>query len=199
MSFLGQRNSVVASNDLIMCSAALVCSLFMSGWVLPYLLVVALMFGVSCMHHWLPYAKWHHKLDRSMIYVLIAGTMLPYFEIIFHSGIVFLFLLACISAVFGVMAKLLSIGMGQGFVSAGMYSSVGLFSLAPFPWVAHELGAVWSAWFLVGVFLYVLQMVIYNVGWPNPYPELESFRWFQRLVLDPAPVIHTILAIVFVM
>lgn len=191
------RHPFVALLDSVVVGIVLLGVLFLDVaiWTGLYLLVVGLMFLVSAMHHWLPHHDTRHVLDRAMIYVLIAGTTLPYVPFVAADGLSAAQVLLCTAALFGMYAKYRGVGMQVRGLSAVMYIVVGFGSVYVMQDVHEYIGLEKALWFWFGVGLYALQLSIYTKRWCNWYPKRFGYREVQHLVLVAAAGIHTALSL----
>ncbi len=184
------RHPVVAMHDSVVAIGALCLALTAETWLQYYLCIVGLMFGVSALHHWLPYAAWHHRLDRSMIQIMIAGTPLPYVPEIVTAGTVWWLVALWIWAL-GFLALKLLAGqlMYRGLWPAVVYAVTGLLAVGVM-WPVRVDEAGWATLFWLGVVLYALQLVSYNRKWFDVVPRHFGYREVQHLILLGAVSLH---------
>lgn len=188
------RHPFVAFHDIVVTISALFLVSISQGWLQLYFFVVTAMFATSGLHHWLPYQSWHHRLDRSMILIMIAGTPLPYTEYILGSGGGWWFLILWLwTLVFMFVKIVFGRLMYQGLLPSSVYAVTGL--LAVVVMLPVDLQSFW--WFILfwfGVGLYGLQLFSYNQKWFDFYPEHFGYREVQHLILLAAVGCHTFAA-----
>lgn len=191
------RHPFVAVHDIAIAIGALFFIFATEDWSRLYFVVVLVMFFASALHHWLPYRQWHHRLDRSAIQVMIAGTPLPYVEYIFGNGDSWWFVVLWLWAIVFVVVKIVSGRlMYQGFWPSLVYAVTGL--LAVVVMVPVNLDSFWwSSLFWLGVGLYGLQLFSYNRKWFDFYPERFGYREVQHIILLAAIGCHTLAALLY--
>lgn len=182
-SWLRPRHPFVAVHDTTIAGIALYLAVVSDGWLQPYFVVVVAMFSTSALHHWLPLREWHHRVDRSMTQIMIAGTPLPYTEIIRDSGYVLWLAVLWIWAVVSVTIKLTSGRLiGEGVVPASVYVVTGVLAVAVMLPVDKGSGG-WTFLFWSGVGLYLLQFLSYNLRWFDVFPDKFGYRETQHVIL----------------
>jgi hemolysin III len=191
------RHPFVAAHDLVVVVVVTIFSLITSSWQQLYFLVVVAMFAVSSLHHWLPYESWHHRLDRSMIQIMIAGTPLPYtIEIIGNGDFMLLVLLWGSAVLFFIIKIVFGYLTRQGFWSAAVYVVTGLLAVAVMIPVQSK-SIFWTVIFWSGVGIYALQLLSYNRKWFDFFPERFGYREVQHLMLLAAVCCHAVAMFVF--
>jgi channel protein (hemolysin III family) len=174
-----RRPGVVRIDVALVLQALGVATIAPSIYSFGYCIVVVMMFSVSAFHHWLPDASWHYRLDRSMIYLLVAGTTLPYVpQILFLDKVLGLWLLF-FATVAGMLLKACGVAMQKGGWGTLLYLMVGSISVYVMLGVHELLGTTWALWFWGSVAGYVISMVIYNKSLPN----MRWHRVAQHLTL----------------
>lgn len=191
------RHPVVALHDIGLVGMALALTNITSGYLQTYFFVVAAMFAVSAIHHWLPYHEWPHRLDRAMIQVMIAGTTLPYTQTLVENGGRWLLMVLWVWALTFFSIKLMfGCLMYRGVFPSCVYVVTGILGI-----VAMSSVGIPSTWWLVaawlGVTLYALQLFVYNLQWLDFYPERFGYRESQHLILLMAVSCHTIAAFIY--
>jgi hemolysin III len=150
--------------------------------VLVYALSLAGMFGTSAaLHrlHWSP-RGWLRmdRLDRAMIYVLIAGSYTPVALLALHPGWRVAFLaLAWTGATAGVALVLRwHRHRGAGVLRMVLYLGLGWISLLALPELARALGPGKLALGLLGGVLYTLGAVVLIRRRPDPNPRVFGYH-----------------------
>jgi hemolysin III len=189
------RHPLVALQDMVIVSLALCLINLTENWTEWYFIAVAVMFTVSTLHHWLSYQSWHHRLDRSAIQIMIAGTPLPYVEYIFANGDGWMFGFIWIWVAVFISAKII-FGrlMNRGLWPSVVYAATGLLAVTVMAPVELQ-SSTWGILFWSGVGLYALQLFSYNRKWFDFYPEKFGYREVQHLILLVAVGCHASAAI----
>lgn len=191
------RHPFVSWHDIGIASFAFVFVYFTENWLRWYFVVVAVMFAISALHHWLPNRGWHYRLDRSAIQVMIAGTTLPYTEYIFANGAGWWFGVLWIWALVFILIKIV-FGklMCQGLWPSVVYAGTGLLAII----VMLQAGLQsqwWLTLFWLGVGLYGLQLFSYNRKWFDFYLGKFGHREVQHLILLAAVSCHSFAALCY--
>jgi len=194
-SYLRPRHPFVAVHDIIVSVAAIFLVLVTDGWLQAYFVVVVAMFATSALHHSLSLREWHHRIDRSMIQIMIAGTPMPYTEVILENGYGLWFALLWAWAGLSVIIKLTSgYLIGEGLLPAFVYVVTG--ALAITVMFSIDMGSNnWTFLFWSGVALYFLQFLSYNLKWFDVFPGKFGYRESQHLILLLAVMCHTVAGI----
>lgn len=188
------RHPFVAVHDLVLVMMSGALLMFANGvWTQGYFLVTMIMFGVSALHHWLRYQAWHHRLDRAMIHIMVAGTTLPYTELVLvNGGGVWLVVLWGWATVF-VIAKSFGRLISQGVLPAVVYTVTGGVAVVVMLPIHTKFEPLfWLACFWVGVVVYSVQQLTYSCRWFDVYPQRFGFREVQHLLLAGAFGLHAI-------
>lgn len=160
--------------------------------VLP--IAIVLQYCASLLHHWMPYTEWRSKLDRSVIFLVIGATYVPYWsnllppeEAMARLPWVGIATVAGVALLLGgARAWLVGIYWAT-FASAGLV--VSFYELQV--WLPS--GAL--ALFWTGSALYALQQATYSLKYPDPLPELFGYREVQHVLLLGATIIGSVIAL----
>jgi hemolysin III len=150
--------------------------------VLVYALSLTAMFGTSAAFHrlrWSPRARLRmDRLDRTMIYVLIAGSYTPVCLLALRPGWrVALLALVWTGAAVGVALVLLwSRHRGIGVVRMVLYLGLGWLSLLVLPQLARTLGLGRLALGIAGGLLYTVGAVVLIRRRPDPNPRVFGYH-----------------------
>jgi hemolysin III len=156
-----------------------------------YAAALAGMFGASALYHrvaWRPSLRpWFRRLDHSMIFVLIAGTLTPV-TVLSLEGVLPIVMLAVVwgGALAGVVLKLVWLGAPRWLV-AGVYLLLGWAGVILLPEVVRSAGVTAAALFVGGGLLYTAGALVYARRRPDPRPAVFGFHEvFHVLVIVAA-------------
>jgi hemolysin III len=149
---------------------------------LVYALSLAAMYGTSAALHrrsWSPRA-WTRldRLDRAMIYVLIAGSYTPVVLLALRSGwrIAFLALVWTVAAAGVVLVLLRTENQVVGLVRMCLYLGLGWMSVLILPELASTIGPAKAALGVVGGLLYTGGVVVLIRRRPDPDPRVFGYH-----------------------
>jgi hemolysin III len=158
------------------------------------------LFGVSALYHrvdWGPAARrWMRRLDHSMIFLLIAGTVTPFALLVLEGPLASALLIAVwAGAAAGIVVELIWIDAPK-WVAAAVYMAVGWIGALGFPAVVAEAGVVAGALIALGGALYTTGAVIYARQRPDPNPAVFGYHEiFHALVIAAAAAHFAAIAI----
>lgn len=157
-------------------------------------IAIAIQYVVSFLHHWMPFSDLRSKLDRSVIFLVIGATYVPYWSQLLPPEEALHRLPWVGLATFAGIAFLLE---GAPELAIGIYWAV--FACAGLAISFWEI-QVWLPWNIVVIFwfgssLYGLQQLVYACKYPNPYPEVLGYREVQHMILLVATTIGSIVAL----
>lgn len=194
-SIFRPRHPIVCYIDIV--GVAIV--LFFLSWnksvaVNLYLLSVLVMYFFSILHHWLPHAEWRQKIDHMMIFIVITMTMMPYWTgpLVFEWAPLGPIIILGVMII-GVTIKWFSIMPAR--LSALMYVAAALPGIVDFLWSWYLLPTPWNVLWVIGLFLYAAQLLIYTFRWVDLKPSLFGFRETQHCLLLLAITSHVAVAI----
>lgn len=159
-----------------------------------YAVSLAGLLGTSALYHrvtWsLPARKRMRKLDHSMIFVMIAGTVTPIalFAVKGTLGIVLLSLTWGV-AIAGVVMKLAWITAPKG-VSAAVYVVAGSLGVIAIGQLAGSVGLIAVAGLALGGVFYAAGAVIYATGRPDPIPAVFGYHEVFHVLVVVAAALH---------
>lgn len=153
------------------------------------------LFGTSALYHRINWKTVKarmvmRRLDHSMIFLLIAGTVTP-FALLNMTGTWSTAILIAVwsAAALGVVIELLWIHSPK-WVSALMYVAVGWIGAIAFPHIVGTAG-VWAGLLIAtGGLLYTAGAVIYATGRPNPSPTYFGYHEVFHLLVIGAAAFH---------
>ena len=166
-----------------------------------YACAVSALLGTSTLYHrvdWLPAARRRvRRLDRSMIYVLIAASYTPFALLALHGALATVVLALVWSGAGGGVALQLLWPEHPKWVAVLVSITLGWVVVITLTQLPHAIG--WwaiAALALSGV-LYTAGAVIYARERPNPWPGVFGYHeLFHALVLAAAAIHYAIVAFV---
>lgn len=162
--------------------------------MLVYGLSLMGLFGVSAIYHrrnWTPVAtKRMGKLDRTMIYIFIAGNYTPFALLAMQGDLPQILLLILWSAVLvGALINFFWYGV-PNWIHSILYLVVSWVCVIAAPQLWNNLGTVCFAWIVLGGLLHTVGAVIYALRKPDPYPLTFGFHEIFHCFVTVAIAIH---------
>ena len=160
-----------------------------------YAVSLSALFGVSALYHvhnWeRPSARrWMRRLDHTMIFFLIAGTVTPFALLVMEPPLSTALLIAVwAGALAGTIVELVWIEHPK-WVAAIVYIAVGLIGAIGFPAIVVEAGIVAGILIAVGGALYATGAVIYAAQRPNPSPAVFGYHEIFHVLVIAAAAVH---------
>ncbi len=164
-----------------------------------YALAVVGVLATSSLYHrgrWRPGVRaWWRRLDRSMIYVLIAGTYTPLCLLVLHDTLGTVLLAVVWSgAAIGVAVEL-SPWTTPHWLSVAIYLALGWAALAAVPQLVDGLGLPASLLALLGGLLYTAGAIVYGLRRPDPVPRVFGYHeLFHGFTLAAAAAHYAVIA-----
>ena len=159
-----------------------------------YAASLAGLLGTSALYHrvtWSEVArKRMRKLDHSMIFVLIAGTVTPIALLAVKGtfGIVLLSLVWGV-AIAGVVMSLAWISAPKP-ITAGIYVFAGLLGVIAVGQLAGTVGLVAVGGLALGGLLFIIGAAIYATEKPDPFPSIFGYHEIFHVLVVVAAAIH---------
>jgi hemolysin III len=157
-----------------------------------YAVSLSALFGVSALYHvhdWKrPSARrWMRRLDHTMIFFLIAGTVTPFALLVLEPPLSTALLIAVwAGALAGTIVELLWVDHPK-WVAAIVYIGVGMIGAVGFPAIVAEAGIAAGVLIAVGGALYATGAIVYAAGRPDPRPAVFGYHeLFHALVIAAA-------------
>jgi len=157
-----------------------------------YAASLSALFGVSALYHRVNWKRpssrrWMRRLDHTMIFFLIAGTLTPFAVLVMEPPLATALLIAVWGgALAGTIVELVWTDSPK-WVSASVYVGVGLIGAVGFPAIIAETGLVAGILIATGGVLYITGAVVYAVGRPDPSPAVFGYHEiFHALVIAAA-------------
>jgi hemolysin III len=160
-----------------------------------YALSLSALFGVSALYHvhdWeRPGARrWMRRLDHTMIFFLIAGTVTPFALLVMEPPLSTALLIAVWSgALAGTIVELVWIEHPK-WVAAIVYIAVGMIGAIGFPAIVVEAGIVAGLLIALGGALYATGAIIYAAQRPNPRPAVFGYHEIFHVLVIAAAAAH---------
>ncbi|MDX6586270.1 MAG: hemolysin [Solirubrobacterales bacterium] len=157
-----------------------------------YAASLSALFGVSALYHRVNWKRpsarrWMRRLDHTMIFFLIAGTLTPFAVLVMEPPLSTALLIAVWGgALAGTIVELVWTDSPK-WVHATVYVAVGLIGAVGFPAIIAETGLAAGILIAAGGALYVTGAVVYAVGRPDPSPTVFGYHEiFHALVIAAA-------------
>jgi hemolysin III len=160
-----------------------------------YAVSLSALFGVSALyhvHHWeRPSARrWMRRLDHTMIFFLIAGTVTPFALLVMDGPFATALLIAVWGgALAGTIVELVWTDSPK-WVSAIVYIAVGLIGAVGFPAILIEAGIAAGLLIAAGGILYATGAVIYALQRPDPSPTVFGYHELFHVLVIAAAAVH---------
>ncbi len=166
-----------------------------------YAFCLAGLLGTSALYHRVNWRRprarlWMRRLDHSMIFLLIAGTLTPFALLVLHGAFAAAILIAVwAGAAVGIVVELIWVDAPK-WVAALVYVGVGWIGAVAFPAIAIDAGIGAAVLIAVGGALYTTGAVIYARERPDPNPAVFGYHEiFHVLVLGAAAAHFAAIAI----
>jgi hemolysin III len=166
-----------------------------------YAAAVTALLGTSTLYHrvnWRPAARrWVRRLDRSMIYVLIAASYTPFALLALHGALATVVLaIVWAGALGGIALQLLWLDHPK-WVAVVVSIALGWVAIATLSQLPHAIGWVAVGALVLSGALYTTGAVVYARERPNPRPGVFGYHEvFHALVLAAAAIQYAIVAFV---
>ncbi|MDQ3759993.1 MAG: hemolysin III family protein [Actinomycetota bacterium] len=157
-----------------------------------YAASLSALFGVSALYHRVDWKRpssrrWMRRLDHTMIFFLIAGTLTPFAVLVLEPPLATALLVAVWGGALGGTIVELVWTDSPKWIHATVYVAVGLIGAVGFPAIIAETGVVAGILIAAGGVLYVAGAVVYAVGRPDPSPAVFGYHEiFHALVIVAA-------------
>jgi hemolysin III len=151
--------------------------------------------GVSALYHvheWeRPSARrWMRRLDHTMIFFLIAGTVTPFALLVMDGPFATALLIAVWGgALAGTVVELIWVDHPK-WVAAIVYIVVGAIGAIGFPTIIAETGVGAGVLIAAGGVLYVTGAVVYAAQRPNPSPTVFGYHEIFHVLVIAAAAAH---------
>lgn len=160
-----------------------------------YTVSLCALFGTSALYHRVDWKTARarmtmRRLDHSMIFLLIAGTVTP-FALLTMSGTWSTAILIAVwaGAAIGIAIELTWTSSPK-WVSAAVYVSVGWIGAVAFPHIVGTAGVVAGLLIATGGILYTVGAVVYATQRPDPNPTYFGYHEVFHLLVIGAAATH---------
>jgi hemolysin III len=163
--------------------------------VAVYALSLSALFGVSALYHRVDWQRpnvrrWMRRLDHTMIFFLIAGTVTPFALLVLEPPLATALLIAVwAGALAGTIVELIWIEAPK-WVSAIVYIAVGLIGAVGFPAIVAEAGIGAGLLIAAGGALYATGAIIYAAQRPDPSPAVFGYHEIFHVFVIAAAATH---------
>jgi hemolysin III len=160
-----------------------------------YAASLSALFGVSALYHRVDWQRpeirrWMRRLDHTMIFVLIAGTVTPFALLVMEGSFATGLLIAVwAGALAGTVVELVWVDHPK-WVAAIVYIAVGSIGVVGFPAIVVEAGVVAGVLIAVGGALYVTGAIIYAAQRPDPSPSVFGYHEIFHVLVIAAAAAH---------
>src|SRR5918995_5533570 len=160
-----------------------------------YAISLSALLGVSALYHrvnWVrPEARrWMRRLDHSMIFLLIAGTVTPFCLLVLTGPLADALLVAVwAGAAAGIVVELIWVEAPK-WVTTIVYLAVGWIGALGFPAIVVAAGVGAGALIAVGGILYTAGAVVYARQRPDPRPATFGYHEIFHVLVIAAAVAH---------
>jgi hemolysin III len=160
-----------------------------------YAVSLSALFGVSALYHvhdWKRPAarRWMRRLDHTMIFFLIAGTVTPFALLVLEPPLSITLLVAVwAGALAGTIVELVWVEHPK-WVAAIVYIAVGMIGAIGFPAIVAEAGIAAGLLIAGGGALYATGAIIYAAQRPDPRPAVFGYHEIFHVLVIAAAAAH---------
>ena len=160
-----------------------------------YAASLSALLGVSALYHRIDWRRpeirrWMRRLDHSMIFLLIAGTVTPFAVLVLHGTLANALLIAVwAGAAAGIVVELVWVEAPK-WATALVYLAVGWIGALGVPGIVVNAGLGAGALIAIGGALYTAGAVIYARQRPDPNPAVFGYHEIFHLLVIAAAAAH---------
>jgi hemolysin III len=160
-----------------------------------YAFSLSALLGTSALYHRVNWSRpsarrWMRRLDHSMIFLLIAGTLTPFAVLVLEGTLATAVLVAVWGgAAAGIVVELIWTDSPK-WVSVAVYLTVGAIGALAFPAIVAEAGFGAGALIVTGGLLYTIGAVIYALQRPDPRPAVFGYHEIFHVLVVAAAAAH---------
>ena len=151
--------------------------------------------GVSALYHRIDWRRpeirrWMRRLDHSMIFLLIAGTVTPFAVLVLGGPLGQALLIAVwAGAVAGIVVEMVWVEAPK-WVAVIVYLTVGWIGALGFPAIVVKAGLGAGALIAVGGILYTAGAIVYARQRPDPNPAVFGYHEIFHALMIAAAAAH---------
>jgi hemolysin III len=156
---------------------------------------LAALLGTSALYHRVDWRRpraraWMRRLDHSMIFMLIAGTVTPFALLVMNGPFATVLLIAVwAAAAAGIVVELIWVDAPK-WVAVCVYLAVGWIGVLGFPAIAVNAGLGAAALIAAGGAMYTAGAVVYARQSPDPRPAVFGYHEIFHLLVIGAAIAH---------
>ncbi len=156
---------------------------------------LAALLGTSALYHRVDWKKptaraWMRRLDHSMIFLLIAGTVTPFALLVMNGPLATALLIAVwAGALAGIVVEMIWVDAPK-WVAVTVYLAVGWIGALGFPAIAIEAGLGAAVLIAVGGVMYTAGAIVYARQSPDPRPAVFGYHEIFHVLVIVAAIAH---------
>ncbi len=160
-----------------------------------YAISLSALLGTSALYHRVNWKRpsarmWMRRLDHSMIFLLIAGTVTPFLILVVGGALGTALLIAVwAGALAGILVEVLWVTSPR-WVSVAVYLTVGWIGAIAFPSIVSNAGIGAGALIAAGGILYTVGAVVYAKQRPDPSPTVFGYHEIFHVLVVAAAIAH---------
>ena len=160
-----------------------------------YAISLSALLGTSALYHRVNWKRpsarlWMRRLDHSMIFLLIAGTVTPFALLVVPGGLGTALLIAVwAGALAGIFVELVWTSSPK-WVSVLVYLLVGWIGALAFPSIVSNAGVGAGVLIAIGGVLYTVGAVVYAKQKPDPWPTTFGYHEIFHVLVVAAAIVQ---------
>jgi len=160
-----------------------------------YAVSLSALLGVSALYHRVNWVRpnvrlWMRRLDHSMIFLLIAGTVTPFLLLVLDGPFADALLVAVwAGAAAGIVVELIWVDAPK-WVATAVYLTVGWIGALGFPAIVITAGIGAGILIAAGGILYTIGAIVYARQSPDPRPATFGYHEIFHVLVIAAAVAH---------
>jgi hemolysin III len=160
-----------------------------------YAISLSALLGTSALYHRVNWKRtsarmWMRRLDHSMIFLLIAGTVTPFLLLVVGGTLGTALMIAVwAGALAGIFVEVVWVNSPR-WVSVAVYLTVGWIGAIAFPSIVTNAGIGAGVLIATGGLLYTVGAVVYAKQRPDPRPATFGYHEIFHVLVVAAAVAH---------
>ena len=160
-----------------------------------YAISLSALLGTSAVYHRVNWKRpssrmWMRRLDHSMIFLLIAGTVTPFLWLVVGGTLGTTLLIAVwVGALAGILVEVAWVTSPR-WVSVAVYLTVGWIGAIAFPSIVSNAGIGAGVLIAAGGILYTVGAVVYAKQRPDPSPTVFGYHEIFHVLVVAAAIAH---------